>query len=81
MAVGPNRSDAEGYFVRSLELTRAQGSLAWELRTATDLAALWAAQGRSSDARALLQPIFEQFTEGWNTTGLKAAKRVLTMPS
>ena len=37
-------------------MSRAHGSRAWELRTATDLAALWADQGRSDDARALLLP-------------------------
>jgi predicted ATPase len=71
------RDDAEGYFVRSLELSRADGSRAWELRTATDLALLWVGQGRSGDVRALLLPVFEQFTEGRDTDDLKAAEGVL----
>ena len=70
--------DAEMYFMQSLELSRAHGSRAWELRTATDLAALWAEQGRREDARALLLPVFEQFTEGSDTADLKAAQRLLT---
>ena len=65
----PRIEDAEMCFVQSLESSRAQGSRAWELRTATDLAALWAGQGRSGDARALLQQLFEQFTEGSDTLG------------
>jgi predicted ATPase len=69
---------AEKCFMDSLELSRAQGSRAWELRTAADLAAHWARQGRSEDARALLQPVFEQFTEGVDTPDLKAAKDLLT---
>jgi hypothetical protein len=32
--------------MRSLELSRRQGTQAWKLRTATDLAALLAGQGR-----------------------------------
>ena len=64
-------------FKQSLELSRAHGSRAWELRTAADLAALWAGQGRSDDARALLLPVFEHFTEGLETADLKAAERVL----
>ena len=48
---------AEKCFMESLELSRAQGSRAWELRTATNLAAHWAGQGRPEDARALLQPV------------------------
>jgi predicted ATPase/DNA-binding winged helix-turn-helix (wHTH) protein len=69
--------DAEKCFIESLELSRAQGSRAWELRAATDLAALWANRGRTDDARALLLPIFKQFTEGSDTPDLKAAERLL----
>jgi predicted ATPase/DNA-binding winged helix-turn-helix (wHTH) protein len=69
--------DAEACFLQSLELSRAQGARAWELRTAVDLARLWAAQGRSADARTLLRPVFERFTEGHDTADLQAAERVL----
>ena len=72
-----SRDEAEGDFVRSLELSRADGSRAWELRTTTDLASLWAEQDRSGDARALLLPVFEQFTEGRDTDDLKAAEGLL----
>ena len=71
-------ADAEECFTRSLQLSRAQGARVWELRTATDLAAHWAGQGRAGDARALLQPVFEQFSDGLDTPDLKAAERVLT---
>jgi predicted ATPase len=63
--------------MQSLELGRRQGARAWELRTAVDLAKLWVAQGRSEYARALLQPVFEQFTERPDTADLKAAGRLL----
>jgi predicted ATPase len=69
--------DAEMYFLQSLELSRRQGARAWELRTATDFAALLAAQGRSESARELLRPVFEQFVEGFDTADLKAAERLL----
>jgi hypothetical protein len=69
--------DAEMYLMQSLELSRRQGARAWELRTATDLAALLANQGRSDRARVLLQPVFEQFVEGSDTADLKAAERLL----
>jgi predicted ATPase len=36
-----------------------------------------AGQGRAGDARAQLQPVFEQFTEGFDTADLKAAERLL----
>jgi predicted ATPase len=74
----PGVGDAEMYLLQSLELSRRQGARGWELRTATDLAALRASQGRSADARALLLlPVFEQFTEGADTADLKAAEELL----
>jgi predicted ATPase/DNA-binding winged helix-turn-helix (wHTH) protein len=81
LSMGRPTIDAEMCFVQSLELSRLQGARGWELRTATDLAALWASQGRSADARALLLPVFEKFTEGSDTTDLKAAERLLTTRS
>jgi tetratricopeptide (TPR) repeat protein len=73
----PKYDDAEACLRQSLELSRRQGARAWELRTAIDLAALLASQGRSESARGLLQPVFEQFTEGADTADLKAAQRLL----
>ena len=73
----PRVDDAEMCFMQSLELSRRQGARAWELRTATDLAALFASQGQSERGRAFLRPVFEQFTEGFDTADLKAAERLL----
>jgi predicted ATPase len=74
----PPVEDAVMCYMQSLEMSRAHGARAWELRTATDLAALWAGQGRSKDARKLLLSVFEQFTEGLGTPDLKAAEQLLT---
>jgi tetratricopeptide (TPR) repeat protein len=71
--------DAEICFTQSLDWSRRQGARSWELRTAIDLAALWAAQGQRDRARAILQPIFEQFVEGLDTTDLKTAAHLLEM--
>jgi DNA-binding winged helix-turn-helix (wHTH) protein len=68
----PRYEDAETCLMQSLEWSRRSGALAWELRTATDLAALWADQGRAANARALLQTIFERFTEGLETGDLNS---------
>ena len=73
----PHADDAQTYLLQSLAWSRRQGARAWELRTATDLAALFASQGRSESGRALLEPVFEPFTEGLDTADLKAAKRLL----
>lgn len=78
LATPQRRADeAEKCFMQSLELSRRQGARAWELRTATDLAALCAEQGRRNKARELLQPVFEQFVEGADTADVKAAERLL----
>jgi predicted ATPase len=34
-------------------------------------------QDRSADARALLQPVYDRFTEGFATADLRAAKALL----
>jgi ATP/maltotriose-dependent transcriptional regulator MalT len=73
----PSVGDAESDLMHSLEWSRCQGARAWELRSATDLAHLLAGQGRGQDGRALLQPVFEQFAEGWDTADLKAAELLL----
>jgi predicted ATPase len=51
--------------------------LSWELRAATSLARLRRDQGRSADATALLQPVYDRFTEGFATADLTAAKALL----
>ena len=45
--------DAEMCFTQSLDWSRRQGARSWQLRTATDLAALWAAQGKRDRAQAV----------------------------
>jgi hypothetical protein len=73
----PGVADAELCFAQSLELSRHHGARAWELRTATDLSTLYAGRGQAERGRAILQPVFEQFVEGADTTDVKAAKRLL----
>jgi predicted ATPase/DNA-binding winged helix-turn-helix (wHTH) protein len=73
----PNSDAAEACFTRSLELSREQGARSWELRSAIDLAQLWANRGKPRDSRKLLQPIFEQFTEGHDTADLQKAQHLL----
>jgi predicted ATPase len=68
---------AETEFSSSIEWARRQGALSWELRAATSLARLLRDQGRSADATALLQPVYDRFTEGFATGDLKAAKALL----
>jgi predicted ATPase/DNA-binding winged helix-turn-helix (wHTH) protein len=73
----PRHDEAEACLMQSLELSRRQSARAWELRSAVDLAALFAGQGRAQEGRALLQPLFEQFAEGSEGADLQAAKGLL----
>ena len=68
---------AEAYFERALTVARAQQAKSWELRTATSLARLRRDQGRPDDARDLLAPVYDWFTEGFDTLDLKEAKALL----
>jgi predicted ATPase len=77
LASGPHSSEAEYWFSRSLDLAREQSALAWELRTATSLAHLWARQGRGDEATRVLRPVYDRFTEGFDTLDLRAAKGLL----
>jgi predicted ATPase len=70
-------AEAEDHFRQALDWARRQGALFWELRAATSLARLLRDQGRSVDAIALLQPVYDRFIEGFETTDLKAAKTLL----
>ncbi len=77
-ASGAGGDDAERCLGQSLELSRRIGARAWELRTVTDLATLRIAQGKSASARAVLEPVFRQFAEGFDTADLKAAAGLLS---
>jgi len=68
---------AEDHFRQALDWARQQGALSWELRAATSLARLRRNQGRPAEAAALLQPVYDRFTEGFTTSDLKAAKALL----
>jgi hypothetical protein len=68
---------AKDHFRQALDWARQQGALSWELRAATSLARLLGDQDRSADATALLQPVYDRFTEGFATADLKAAKALL----
>jgi predicted ATPase len=48
-----------------------------KLRAATSHARLLRDQGRSGEGMALLRPVYDCFTQGFNTTDLKAAKGLL----
>jgi predicted ATPase len=56
---------------------RRQSAKTWELRAASSLARLWRDQGKQTDARDLLAPVYTWFTEGLDTPDLREAASVL----
>ncbi len=71
------QEEAEACFRRALEVAREQQARSFELRAATSLARLWQRQGKCTEARELLQPVYDWFTEGFDTPDLKDAKALL----
>jgi predicted ATPase len=69
--------DVEGCFLKAIEVARQQHAKSWELRAAISLARLWQQQGKTTEARDLLAPVYEWFTEGFDTADLKDAKALL----
>jgi tetratricopeptide (TPR) repeat protein len=68
---------AERNYLASLDWAREQQAKSWELRTSTSLAKLWEAQGKRKEAYDLLAPVYDWFTEGFDTKDLKEAKALL----
>jgi class 3 adenylate cyclase/predicted ATPase len=68
---------AQAYFERSLIVARAQEAKSWELRAAMSMARLLSDQGKLQTARDLLAPIYDWFTEGFDTSDLRQARTLL----
>jgi predicted ATPase len=68
---------AERAYLASLDWARTQQAKSWELRTATSYARLMHDHGRAREARGLLAPVYDWFTEGFGTKDLKDAKTLL----
>ena len=61
----------------SIDWARRQQAKSWELRSSTTLAELLAERGQRDAARELLAPIYNWFTEGFDTKDLKDARALL----
>ena len=74
---GADASDVEAAFLRAIEIARTQQARSLELRATMSLARLWIAQHRTDDARRRLNDLYNWFTEGFDTPGLRAARLLL----
>jgi predicted ATPase len=74
---GEQADESEAAFRLAVETARRQEGKSLELRATTSLAELWQGQGRNEQARDLLQPVYDWFTEGFDTKDLMDAKALL----
>jgi predicted ATPase len=68
---------AETYFDRALTVARKQQAKSLELRAAMSMARLWRDQGKRDEACELLAPVYDWFSEGFDTLDLRDAKKLL----
>jgi predicted ATPase len=72
-----DQTAAEQSYHQALAVAARQSAKVLELGAATCLARLWGDQGKRTEARDLLAPIYGWFTEGFETPVLKEAKALL----
>jgi predicted ATPase len=72
-----NVAAAERSLREAMAIARRQQAKSWELRAANNLARLWQQQGKTEEARQLLQPIYDWFSEGFDTPDLQEARALL----
>lgn len=71
------KDEAETAMRRALTTAQQQQARWWELRAATSLAQHLRDEGRNAEACSVLKPVFDWFTEGFDTPDLKHAKALL----
>jgi predicted ATPase len=69
--------EAEDCLQKALEVAREQQAKSLELRAAVSLGRLWQQKGKRDEAHDLLAPVYNWFTEGFDTSDLKDAKALL----
>jgi predicted ATPase len=73
----PDHAEAQAHYDRALVVARRQKAKSWELRAAVSLSRLWRDQGKHRQARDLLAPILDWFTEGLDTPDYREARTLL----
>jgi predicted ATPase len=71
------QAEAASWLKQAIKIARSQQARSLELRSATSLARLWADQGKRIEGHELLAPVYDWFTEGFETPDLRDAKALL----
>jgi tetratricopeptide (TPR) repeat protein len=69
--------EGEASLKEAIRIAQVQQAKSLELRAARDLARLWGEQGRRTDARDLIAPVYGWFSEGLDTADLTETKALL----
>lgn len=69
--------EAEGYFLKAIEIARQRQAKLLELRAVISMGRLRQQQGRGAEVRPLLADISHWFTKGLNTPDLREARILL----
>jgi predicted ATPase len=69
--------EAEECFQQALDVAHRQQAKSLELRAAMSLSHLWQQQGKRTEAYELFAPVYNWFTEGFDTADLQEAKALL----
>jgi predicted ATPase len=72
-----NTAPVEQAFLEAIAVAQQQEARSFELRAVMSLARLWRDQGKRTEARDLLAPVYDWFTEGVDTPVLKEARALL----
>jgi predicted ATPase len=72
-----DQTAAEKSYGTAISVAQRQSAKLFELRAAISLARLWRDQGKRTEARDLLAPIYGWFTEGFDTPVLRDARALL----
>ncbi len=79
LSLGPNRAhEAEAHLMKAIGVARLQGARSFELRAATDLAALWHSHQKTREALRLIEPVYGWFSEGQDTGDLRHARATIS---
>jgi len=70
-------AEAEACFRKAIAIAQRQQAKSLELRAVMSLARLWQRRGKKAEAHQLLSPIYNWFTEGFETKDLQEAKALL----
>jgi predicted ATPase len=72
-----NYAEEQACFHHALDVARTQQAKSLELRATVSLGRLWLAPGKRTGARESLVPIYEWFSEGFDTVDLQDARTLL----